>query len=241
MKFGSVMGSEISGKELDPNHLDALGVNPDKLVEPKSGERQEAPEKKSFDPDRLIEPVSREVSGDSTPESEPLRKSDAGEPKLFTSREERIDQTPKYNGEWTGDRGDSKFVHADEDIRKALGEYGIDGIEYKDGVVDFSPISAHSVEIDMTSRRYGPEGNFEKADTQTAKDWSVEAREGRTDWKPRDVEAWRKENDFTWHECSDQKSCELVPRDLHAAFGHAGGVLECKKREDNGSGGSFDD
>ena len=44
--------------------------------------------------------------------------------------------------------------------------YGIDGIEYKDGVVDFSPISACSVDIDMTSCRYGPGGNFEKADTQ---------------------------------------------------------------------------
>ena len=241
MELGSAIGGEISGKELAPNRLDGFEVDPDKLIEPKPGEHLEAPGKKPFDPDRLIEPTSREAPGDPASEPEPLRKGDAGEAKLYTSREERIDQTPKNNGEWTGDRGDSKFIHADEDVRKGLEKYGIDGIEYKDGVVDFSPISAHSVDIDMTTRRYGLGGNFEKADTRAAEDWNAEGREGRTDWKPRDVEEWRDKNGYTWHECSDQKTCELVPRDLHAAFGHAGGVLECKRREGSGNGGGFDD
>lgn len=237
MELGNAIGKEVSNKELASNHLDGFGIDPDKLIEPKSGENLESPGKKPFDPDQLIESASLDASG----ESEPLRNNEVGEARLYTSREERIDQTPRNNGEWTGDRGDSKFVHEDEGVRKALKEYGIDGIEYKDGVVDFSPISAHSVDIDMTSRRYGPGGNFEKADTQAAKDWNAEAREGRTDWKPRDVEEWREKNGYTWHECSDQRTCELVPRDLHAAFGHAGGVLECKRRDNGGNGGGFDD
>ena len=241
MEFGSAMGNEISSRELVPNRMEGSEIDPDKLIEPKSGERLEASSERPFDPDQLIEPTFLEAPDCSAPESESLREDDIGEARLYTSREERIDQTPKNNGEWTGDRGDSKFIHADEGVRKALEEYGIDGIEYKDGIVDFSPISVHSVDIDMTSRRYGPGGNFEKADTRTAKDWSSEARDGRTDWTPREVEAWREENGYTWHECSDQRTCELVPRDLHAAFGHAGGVLECKRREGGGNGGGFDD
>ena len=218
-----------------------LGFDPDKLIEPKAGDQFVEPVQSAFNPDKLIEPNPHNTSKSETSQPELPHAGDVERPKLYTSREERIDQTPKNHGEWTGDRGDSKFLHEDAEVRKALAEYGVDGIEYKDGVVDFSPISAQDVDIDMTSQRYGRGGNFEKADSKAAEEWNAQGRDGKTDWTSRDIKNWREENGYTWHECSDQRTCQLVPRNIHDNCRHTGGVLECKKREGVGNGGGFDD
>lgn len=166
---------------------------------------------------------------------------------LFESRDdnyysrypERLDQTPIHDGEWTGDRGESKFIPYDEDLKELLKKFGIDGIEYHNGIPDFSPVTDTTVAInDMTSNRYN---NFKLADEECAKEWNSKARDGRTDWSARDVEKWRRENGYTWHECSDMKTCQLVPTKIHAAFGHLGGHAECAKRDGTDkNGGSFD-
>lgn len=88
-----------------------------------------------------------------------------------TSYKERMDHTPKEGdrGYWEGKRGESKYIPSSETENGAkatakLAEYGMDGIKYQDAIPDLSQCSEESVEIDMTERRYGPTGNFVKAE-----------------------------------------------------------------------------
>ena len=59
--------------------------------------------------------------------------------------DERINQTPVNNGLWTGDLGESKFISELDEVNDVLKKYDIDGIEYKDGIPDFSPVSEGEV------------------------------------------------------------------------------------------------
>ena len=91
----------------------------------------------------------------------------------------------------------------------------------------------------MTPERYsnsekGIAGNFEKADIACAARWNAEGRDGRHDWTARDVKNFRAGNadglnKYSWHECNDGKTCQLVPVEIHSFFTHLGGVSECKK------------
>lgn len=161
----------------------------------------------------------------------------------FSSYDERLRQTPKEDsdrGEWDGERGESKFIPYDQEIKDILAEYGLDGIVYEDGIPDFSEVSESTVEIDnMTENRAE---NFKQCDEKAAEQWNKEARDGKTDWTARDVAQWRKENGYSWHERNDMKTCDLVPTKINDYFGHLGGVSECKKRDaaDN-DGGDFDE
>lgn len=156
--------------------------------------------------------------------------------------DERIKQTPRKDsdrGEWEDERGESKFVPNDPEIKELLEKYGLDGIEYKDGIPDFSDVSESTVEIDnMTENRAE---NFKQCDEKCAEQWNKEARDGRTDWTARDVAQWRKENGYSWHERNDMKTCDLIPTRVNDYFGHLGGVSECKKRDASNDGGEFDE
>ena len=57
---------------------------------------------------------------------------------------------------WSGDEGNSKRVPKDSsgEIAKELEKYGVDGIEYRDGDVDFSPVSKFQVDFDDTDQLY---------------------------------------------------------------------------------------
>ena len=157
----------------------------------------------------------------------------------LSTYEERLKQTPAEGdrGHWTGERGESKYIPTDEEVKDILADYGMDGIDYKDGIPDFSKCSEATVEIDnMSSDRKGKGGNFEQCDEKCAEQWNAEARDGKTDWTARDVANWRRENHYSWHECNDRKTCQLVPTKVNDYFGHLGGVGECniaeKKQED---------
>lgn len=88
---------------------------------------------------------------------------------FYTTKEERMENIPretdKYGrprGTWSGEPGNSMFIPADtpenQEIKKYLHEHGVEGIVYKDGVPDFSPVSEGTVEIpDMTEYRYSQE------------------------------------------------------------------------------------
>lgn len=160
----------------------------------------------------------------------------------LSTYDERIRQTPKEDsdrGEWEGERGESKFIPKSQEIKDILDSYGLDGIEYKDGIPDFSEVSEATVEIDnMTENRAE---NFKQCDEKCAEQWNKEARDGRTDWTARDVAQWRKENGYSWHERNDMKTCDLVPTKINDYFGHLGGVSECKKRDAANNGGDFDE
>lgn len=150
-----------------------------------------------------------------------------------SSYDERLKQTPLEGerGRWDGERGESKYTPSDPDIQEILDKYGMDGIEYKDGIPDFSGCSEATVEIDnMTANRnIGEDSNFAQADQKCAEQWNQEKRDGRDDWTARDVANWRRENHYSWHECNDMKTCQLVPTEINDYFGHLGGVGECNR------------
>lgn len=138
-------------------------------------------------------------------------------------------------GEWEGERGNSKWIPNKDLIptgqgtnkerltwEEILEKNNIDGIDFKDGEPDFSEVSKETVEIDgfTDDRRV----NFKKAD--------IEAAEKRN-CTPQEVREWRKENGYTWHEKSDQKTMEKVPSEIHGNVPHSGGVSEYKKGEVN--------
>ena len=162
----------------------------------------------------------------------------------YSTYEERISRTPVENGEWAGERGESKFISDSDEVSSYLKEANVDGVNYRDGCPDFTPFSKGEVEIPaMSSDRLTKMGNFEQADAALAR----QRGDGCT---ARDVANWRKANGYTWHELNDMKTCQKVPSSINKVYRHLGGVSECKHREDmmNGiigkytnKGGIFDE
>ena len=162
----------------------------------------------------------------------------------MTTSEERKEHADRSIGDWDGEPGNSKFHPEKQEAKEALEKYKQDGIDYKDGEPDFSKVSEATVQIDnMTSERRGPGKNFDQANHKCAEQWNSEAKDGKTNWTARDVENWRIENRYSWHERLDRKTMDLVQRDVHEECKHYGGVAECKRYEAAGkvNGGGFDD
>ena len=168
--------------------------------------------------------------------------SEIKENSFFSAYEERLNQTPGEHsdlGKWDGERGESKFIPNDSELKGILQKYGVDGISYENAIPNFSPVSESTVEIDnMTENRAG---NFRQCDEKCAKQWNKEEREGRTDWVAREVALWRRENDYSWHERNNMKTCDLIPSKINACCGHLGGVSECRKRDALNNRGDFDE
>ena len=150
-------------------------------------------------------------------------------------------KTPNSNGYWTGEKGNSIWIPDDDYIpqekypnsegaksnpdnltlKEIFKKYGIDGIEFKDGEPDFSPVSESTVEVDDFSEKR--DENFAQADEKLAEQWNSEGKEGGP-WTREKVEEYRKENNMTWHERSDCKTMDLVPTEIHANVPHSGGI-----------------
>ena len=204
---------------------DKLGFNPDKLIGFGSKETEaevcNIDRTGSINPDKLIESSVESCDYPST-------------------YEERLDRTPTMenpHGKWTGDRGESMFVPTDDGVREILQNKGLEGINYRDGIPDFGPISEAKVTIQGMSQHRLSQidengertvGNYEKADIECAKAWNLEQRDGKDDWTNKDVEKWRKTNGYTWHEHNDMKTCSLVSTAVHEVCRHLGGVSEIK-------------
>ena len=204
---------------------DKLGFNPDKLIGFGSKETKSEicniDRTDSINPDKLIKPSVESCDYPS-------------------SYKERLDRTPSMenpNGKWSGDRGESMFIPAADRVREILRNKGLEGINYKNGIPDFNPISEAKVTIQgMSQHRLSLSGgngerivgNYEKADIECAKAWNLEQRDGKDDWTHQDVKNWREANEYTWHEHNDMKTCSLVPTEVHDVCRHLGGVSEIK-------------
>ena len=165
----------------------------------------------------------------------------AGNQEFSTSYQERLNLTPKLSskqGNWRGERAESDFVPADDVSQRELAKHGTDCVQYKDAVPNFTPVSEATVSInEMTDDRYR---NYSQADAKCAEQWNAEGRDGKTDWTDRDVADWRTANGYTWHECCDMKTCNLVKTELHESCRHSGGVAEYKASHSM-EGGQFDE
>lgn len=150
------------------------------------------------------------------------------------------------NGDWTGEKGDSTWkpdreTTPDPENKKGgnpdnqtwdkiLDKYGIDGIEFRNGYPDFSNVSVGETKVEpFTDSR---DKNFRQADEKLAEQWSNEKKDGK-EWTARNVAEWRKENGYTWHECEDCKTMQLVPKEIHNNTPHSGGISEIKKQQEN--------
>lgn len=127
---------------------------------------------------------------------------------------------------------------AGSQVTKNLNEAGIKGIEYKNGVPDFSPVAKAQIEVDYMLGGKGPKGNvargynFEQANErladkfnklpELAHQFGMESGEITA----RDIEKYRVRNKLTWHELNDGVTMQLVPTEINAKFGHLGGVGE---------------
>lgn len=174
-------------------------------------------ENKSESLEKNRQEVLEDMEGDLAPESD-AEETDNVEAKYASTYEERLQQTPKNNGHWDGERGESKFYSNNEEANSYLREAGTDGIEYEDCIPDFSEVSKGDVKIDAMSEARSK--NFKQADQKLADE------KGCT---PREVAEWREENGYTWHECNDKQTCQKIPSSVNKTFGHLGGVSECKK------------
>ncbi len=147
---------------------------------------------------------------------------------------------PQNGGIWSGEPGNSKWIPNKEDIPKQpygnermwseiLNENGIDGIKFKDGEPDFTPVFKGSVEIeDFTTDR---DDNFYQADQNLAQQWNKENKSEKNDWSISDIRKYRKEEKLTWHERSDMQNMDLVPQEVHGNIPHTGGISKKKKLE----------
>lgn len=209
----------------EPKPGDKLGFNPDKLIGPESKETKtevsDIDRADYINPDKLIESSVESCDYPST-------------------YEERLDRTPTIenpNGKWSGDRGESMFVPTVDRVCEILRNKGLEGINYRDGIPDFNPISEAKVTIQGMSQHRLSQigengerivGNYEKADIECAKAWNLEQRDVKEDWTNKDVKKWRVTNGYTWHEHNDMKTCSLVPTEVHEVCRHLGGVSEIK-------------
>ncbi|WP_242519901.1 HNH endonuclease [Bacillus sp. RHFS10] len=140
-----------------------------------------------------------------------------------------------------GKRGESLCTlkpPPDPKLQQILSEAGINGIEYRNGVPDFSPVAKGQVEVDYMLGGKGPKGNaargynFSQANEKLAEQlnnspelahkFGMESGAIRA----KDIEKFRVKNNLTWHELNDGVTMQLVPTEINAKFGHVGGVGE---------------
>lgn len=150
--------------------------------------------------------------------------------------ERSMGMIPRNGGEWSGEPGNSTWK-PDREISPSdrnysniegktwgqiLDEYEIDGIPFNDGEPDFSEVSKGTVEIDeFSDARYGAGGNFDQADEKLAQQRGCTKEE---------VRQWRAENNYTWHERSDCKTMDKVPREVHGNVAHSGGISKMRNQ-----------
>ena len=161
-----------------------------------------------------------------------------------SSYEARYNQTPSPENPkvgFEGTRGESKCTlkpPPDPEIQKILDEAGIDGIQYKNLVPDFSPVAKAQVKIDHMLGGTGNHGNAARRANFGQADHNLAEQLNRSPelahqfgMEPggitaRNIEVYRNKNKLTWHELNDVKTMQLVPSKINRTFGHLGGVGE---------------
>lgn len=156
---------------------------------------------------------------------------------LFVTKFRNSDGLTKYlpheGGRWEGVEGNSmwkpdrsevptRYNKDEKTWGQILDENNIEGIVFKDGEPDFTPIAVDQVKVEkITADR---SHNFAVARKEMADKWNSECRDGRTDWTGGEVQKFADEHDLTWHECGDGKTMQLVPSEVHNNISHSGGV-----------------
>lgn len=133
----------------------------------------------------------------------------------------RISATPDYDsplGTWTGPRGESIFIPSDPYMQALLRQYGLEGVTYHNGVPDFSPFEFTAIELfNMHGGLRGRDFNFSSADEILGMKYGI------TETEMRRV---REYLGYTWHECNNMTTMQMIPQEINSYFKHMGGVGE---------------
>lgn len=154
-----------------------------------------------------------------------------------TKYDARLQQTPKEGngGKWSGERGESDFIRNEPLV--CQDGTRVTQVTYQNGIPDFEPYQKAQVNIsNMTNNRAQ---NFKQADSALAENWTRIKQDGKI-WTPSDVEAYRMNNNLSWHEMNNMNSMQLVPREVNQMFTHCGGVAEYNAMIGQASGPNFD-
>ena len=161
-------------------------------------------------------------------------------------------------GKFTGVRGNSEFIPNSTEARQVMAQYGKQSVTYKNNHPDFSAFAIHpspwgklntQVEIShMTGSRSNPKwelgrrpkgtghdpnydlGNFAQADNELLKVMQGMCKDKNITLTIQDVLDFKEQNKLVWHECSDGKTMQLIPIEIHDACRHSGGVSEMNYR-----------
>ncbi|WXR61476.1 HNH endonuclease [Peptostreptococcaceae bacterium AGR-M142] len=225
-------------KNVDPNDYNKKIKELYDIEKQRILENTEESIKRKYKPNQNIEEKCLELKqGDGT---SPAFKQD----EFASSYEERIAQTPASANKkvsFEGVRGESLCIlkpPPDPEIKKILSDAGIDGIEYKNGIPNFSPVAKVEFEIEYMLGGIAKNGdkarrfNFSQADRkllnilnnspELAKEFGFEFGEINLS----KIKKYRVDNKLTWHELNDAKTIQLVLTKINSTFGHLGGVGE---------------
>ena len=164
--------------------------------------------------------------------------------KFWTTYEKRLKKTPSLNNpdlEWKNitERGECLCIPKDQsgDIAKILQSAGVDGIQYKNAVPDFSPVSIFDTKVsisddflkthDIQSARpisYAQANksfaDYLNSNEQYAKNLGIKPDNGR--YTAKCVESFMRDNKYTWHELNDCETLQCVPTLINQKFRHIG-------------------
>ena len=166
--------------------------------------------------------------------------------KFNSSYESRVNKTPGDTNDYVefknkNLRGESTCTlkpPPDPELKSILDDAGIDGIEYKNAVPDFSPVSKLELDgIDMTHGRTGRNGSYTQANKKFAQmlndspdlanDFGIKPKNGKT-FTASDISEYMQNNKLTWHELNDLTTIQMVPTKVNSKFTHLGGISEAK-------------
>lgn len=246
-ELGKVHNKANDGAKLLDNHSklsDDVTAVPDGGVHIKSGVEEATPKKVEVKGDSGTQKDAKVEGSKEITQAIKDNPSAFKQEEFASSYESRIRQTPaRVNVKvgFEGNRGESLCIlkpPPDPELKQILDKAGIGGIQYRNGVPDFSSVSKAEVEINYMLGGKGINGNkarnlnFEQANIELAKKLNKSPElakkfdmvAGRI--KPSDIEKYRVKNNLTWHELNDTKTIQLVPTKINSTFGHVGGVGE---------------
>ena len=142
-----------------------------------------------------------------------------------SSFNDRERQTPINNGEWSGDRGNSTWKPETEDVAEQLRQHGVDGIDYRDGFPDFSPVSAYEHQLPEELHESKDPAQFNDCNNALSNHLENNPEFARNfdDDQLEAIRSGEKPSGFTWHHDVEPGNMQLVPSRIHQNCGHYGG------------------
>lgn len=142
-----------------------------------------------------------------------------------SSFNDRLNQTPINNGEWSGERGNSTWKPEIDDVAEQLSQHGVDGIDYRDGFPDFSPVSSYEYQLPEDLYESGDPAQFNACNEALANhlENNPEFASNFDEDQLEAISAGKKPSGYTWHHDVKQGNMQLVPTRIHQNCGHYGG------------------